>query len=373
MARSVQRESGTRSGAGKEIREPGESSNGEPVEQGATDRRILRSRYLAVKNLISDKREDLARVDMEKFTSIITEVESLHLLVQKPREQVADAEALLDIINTLAASVRSQSIGGVTPSDFVTAMLRNFGQQGGGENFDSAPNMLSWVDVGLAVSDIFIELPGCCTMVGPMNTKMKHRKAVVHRKRTRPTESTLPQVLADSESEAKTDTDRNMSTMFDILRKKKSVRLENLVLNRTSFAQTVENIFALSFLVKDGRAEIIVNESGHHLVSPRNAPSATAVTSGNVSYTHFVFRFDCKDWKLMMDTVTIGEELMPHRRGMSTPGTSAHDDSESAAAATQIRKLTRNHGLVLHEQSLFDYSPENTSGGSQKGKRLCLG
>ncbi|URD98658.1 hypothetical protein MUK42_29240 [Musa troglodytarum] len=321
MARAVKRKQETRGGTAAELvgGEHGGSSDAGRRRQGTADRRILRSRYIAVKNLISSKREDITSADSERFNSIITEVESLHEHVQRPREQVADAEALLDIANTLLTSVRSQTSNGVTPSDFVTQLLRNFGQQQGEANIENIP-VFNWADIGHAASHIFRTAPGCPTMIGPMYTELKQRKVVVQRKRTRAAESTHPDELVDAGSEVKADTEKNMSTIFEILRRKRNVRLENLVLNRGSFSETVENIFALSFLVKDGRAEIMVDDSGHHLVSPRNAPTASAVASGEVSYSHFIFRLDFKDWKLMVDSVAAGEELMPHR-------TSAMDDA----------------------------------------------
>lgn len=72
--------------------------------------------------------------------------------------------------------------------------------------------------------------------------------------------------LDEGSREERNETDKTMLTMFNILRKNRSVKLENLVLNKNSFAQTVENLFALSFLVKDGRAEIKVDKAGRHLV-----------------------------------------------------------------------------------------------------------
>ena len=82
--------------------------------------------------------------------------------VQKPREQVADAEALLDITNTLMSSVKAHGSHGITPSDFVSGLLRQFGQPSG--IMEGSTNLTFWKDVGLAVSHVFRRAPGCCTM-----------------------------------------------------------------------------------------------------------------------------------------------------------------------------------------------------------------
>lgn len=88
----------------------------------------------------------------------------IDISVQKPREQVADAEALLDIANTLVTSVQSFKNEGVTPSDFISFLLRKFGQNNGVLTEGSSNNVLAWNDLGVTVSHIFKKAPGCCTM-----------------------------------------------------------------------------------------------------------------------------------------------------------------------------------------------------------------
>ncbi|XP_012451934.1 non-structural maintenance of chromosomes element 4 homolog A [Gossypium raimondii] len=285
-----------------------DSEANDPNYQHVTDRRTLRTRYLAVKNLIFDERDDLSSIDSAKFKSIVNDLESLHQFVLKPREQIADAEALLDITNTLLTSVKATNGDGITISDFVDSLVRDFAKQ---SSRPDGRTLIDWKKIGIEFSDASRSSRGCRTMIGPMDTQMKQRKA--RRKRARLAENEQPAEVDDTDIKKKTNTDINMATMFDILRKHRIVRLEQLVLNRNSFAQTVENIFALSFLVKDGRADIKLDEKGIHLVSPKNAPTATAIASKEVVYNHFVFRFDFKDWKLMKDYIEVGHELMPHR------------------------------------------------------------
>ncbi|CAH2053192.1 unnamed protein product [Thlaspi arvense] len=336
-------------------------------EQGTADRRALRSQYLSLIHKINDSKEDLTAIDSDKFNRIINEVENLHQQVHKPREQIADADALLDIATTLASSVKSQSASGVSPAEFVNALIRGFGETSLGIDDDDENTQVSmkWKDIGFAVCSTVIVSCGCSTMTGPMDTELKQRKrAVGYRKRTKPGAGVKPEEVDDTEAEKKTDTDNNMAIMFNILRKNKRGKIENLVLNRISFAQTVENLFALSFLVKDGRVEIIVDETGSHFAVPRNAPAANLVMSGEVVYNHFVFRYDFKDWKLMSEMVAVGEELMPHRE---TEVASSSCDLASKQDS-QTRPISKQ-GSVTQEETVIEDSPDNGDSGADGRRR----
>ncbi|XP_010509292.1 PREDICTED: non-structural maintenance of chromosomes element 4 homolog B-like [Camelina sativa] len=333
----------------------------EGEEQGIDDRRAIRSQYLALTHEIKDAKDDLTKVDSDKFNHIINEVENLHQKVQKPREQVADAEALLDLVDSVVSSVKSQSAhGGVSPAEFVNALINGFGKTSLRIDADEENRKMSmnWKDLGFAVCTTVLVSCGCSTMIGPMDTKLKQRKrSVGNRKRTKPGSGVRPEEVDNTEK--KTDTDKNMAIMFNILRKNKRVKIENLVLNRKSFAQTVENVFALSFLVKDGRVEINVDQNGSHFVEPRNAPAANLVMSGEVVHNHYVLRFDYKDWEPMRKMVAVGEELMPHRETKVVSSTCDLPSKLSQDSHTKpIRNLSRKQGLMSQEETAVEDSTD---------------
>lgn len=81
----------------------------------------------------------------------------------------------------------------------------------------------------------------------------------------------------------------------------------------------------------------------------------------------------------MLDSVAAGEELMPHRLEVyeaSNAEPHLEFDGSQAAPSTPIRKLCRNRGLVIQEQTVIEDSPESDSNTAadraaaiRKGKR----
>ncbi|KAL2323825.1 hypothetical protein Fmac_022883 [Flemingia macrophylla] len=64
---------------------------------------------------------------------------------------------------------------------------------------------------------------------------------------------------------------------------------------------------------------------------------------------------------MMKDLVSDGEELMPNQIQCSTIVGSHEmvgENSQLALAATLLRKLSRNRGLVVQEENVVEESPE---------------
>lgn len=76
----------------------------------------------------------------------------------------------------------------------------------------------------------------------------------------------------------------------------------------------------------------------------------------------------------MMDAVPVGEELMANRNNSNTAAASqaepAVNISQTALPTTPIRKLSRNRGRVVLEESIVEDSPDNDDGASKRANAI---
>ncbi|KAI3871054.1 hypothetical protein MKX03_000689 [Papaver bracteatum] len=235
---------------------------------------------------------------------------SLHKLIQEESENIG----LSDKFSLILGELEQMHQNKTSATDFITCMLHKYGEK----NSSNQSISLKWNEISKDVCDIFSHVSLCSiTMVAEPN-----KKKMVSKKRMRSImEVDYPEDLDGNKIVEKTETIKNIDIMFEVLKtRKKSVKFENVILNRNSFAQTAENLFTLSFLVSMGRAEIKGDDDGHLLVSLRNAPNSNLIKCGEVQCKHFIHVLGYRDWNMMKDFVGVGDEVMPHRNSGNIEG-----------------------------------------------------
>jgi hypothetical protein len=138
--------------------------------------------------------------------------------------------------------------------------------------------------------------------------------------------------LNDVQEQVRTDV--AVKQMFDFLEEHGPIELYDLVLDTSSFGRTIENLFHLSFLIRDGRVELW-REHDQYMVRPLHRHGQSLARTGQepapgtagaelVAGKQAIFRFDWQDWS----------ELCMQRHGKRTlqPGTSPNPSHSSIAA-----------------------------------------
>jgi len=293
----------------------------------APDRREVRARY---RELIafSNENRDSIRNTTGHIKRILDTADALHDTVTKPREHAADTELLYSLATSGLSAAKMMSMGKRlnTPKDLVHSLKAQFASSGNRPDA-SSPTQMDWCGVASFASEYLNACGGVNCILGPIDSLLPApaRKARQANATRQPLGELVNPDIVDSAAanggEEKQEMDRNLEQMLTILRGGKvssngaangslpEVHLRNLVMNHESFAQTVENIFTLSFLVKDGRARLSRNTDGE--VTVRAVMPGGTQEVGEVA--QFVGNFTMKRWKLMKERLEPGECLMGHR------------------------------------------------------------
>jgi hypothetical protein len=188
---------------------------------------------------------------------------------------------------------------------------------------------LDFSALGGALRGAFAAAPGVGCMLGPLSAVAKPRKAS-----TRAPRAALAAVVTAVEAAAgaagggeggdKQETDRQMEGLFRALLRLGGAPCTVLraMLNPASFGQTVENLFALSFLVRDQRVRMFHDADGALAVAALStADQKAAAAERKVAAasrapregTQLVLGLSQEDWQVMRNVLTADEVLLPHR------------------------------------------------------------
>jgi hypothetical protein len=85
-----------------------------------------------------------------------------------------------------------------------------------------------------------------------------------------------------------------------------------LCINHDSFSQTIENIFTLSFLVRDGRVSLSKSPEGI-VVTKVSSGGASQQQQQGKERVQFVMALSMGEWMEWKDLVDRKNALMPHR------------------------------------------------------------
>ncbi|KAI5464542.1 Nse4 C-terminal-domain-containing protein [Mariannaea sp. PMI_226] len=108
------------------------------------------------------------------------------------------------------------------------------------------------------------------------------------------------------------------------LRSTGGIDLMRFVVNPRSFGQTVENMFYVSFLIRDGRVEIDYDEHDLPALAPVDREEEEeGVARHSASKHQAILSMDMETWRDIIDTFDIKEPMIPHRQETAITGPGA--------------------------------------------------
>ncbi|KAK9844086.1 hypothetical protein WJX81_004253 [Elliptochloris bilobata] len=264
--------------------------------------RKLRTKYRKLRETIQYKSSDIADLTRGDLHKTLDEANALRLEVARPREGVEDSECFAVICDKGAEGARKLVSGGRgrTVRDFIRALKTTYGrgEEALADDEPLAPDAFDWGALARRAAPLFRPAPGVSCMLGPMDAAHKERKAVVRAPKRRVGEKLAPTELSAAEAAASAEIEENRTEMLSALvaRGDAGAGLLETVLNHASFAQTVENIFALSFMVSAARARVARHpELG--LVVHANIPRGGAGAAPAQGRQQVALSYSMEDWQ----------------------------------------------------------------------------
>lgn len=197
---------------------------------------------------------------------------------------------------------------------------------------DGEQSSWDWDRLGILAAQHSRRAPACDYLLGPLQVQPRPRRQARRTVLDSGAEQSAPQQLGVEDIvQTKNETSRivvEIARLLDNAGGESGVNLFRFALNPVSFSNTVENLFYLSFLVRDGKAAVFHDDEGQPLISAclltvsSEEPTEQDRSEG-LTRRQLVFELDMDTWKRLVETYNITEPMIPTRAPASAAPTGA--------------------------------------------------
>ncbi|KAJ3539003.1 hypothetical protein NM688_g6431 [Phlebia brevispora] len=308
MSRKNNAEPGPSKSEKKEVYDP---------DQDLEKRRGIRRGYRELQKGFEDHQgpEDMIH-KVDRMNQLFEEVKA-------PADAVMDSDILVKASMESAKLARAMRSGNSAfdVDDFISRLITFMGGRANPEvadddedeyhDDDTAP--LTWERIGWKVVAKSHRVPAMDFMLGPLSIEQKTRQVAKRARLEKHKEDQRkPQEIKEEDiTRSENETTKNVANIENILQSTGKINLFRFIINPNDFGQSVENLFYLSFLIRDGKCALDF-DSGQPMIMLCEAPSQQDYDDGLKKH-QLVMEFDMATWKRAIQVFNIQTPTIPQR------------------------------------------------------------
>ncbi|KAJ2916752.1 hypothetical protein MD484_g3670, partial [Candolleomyces efflorescens] len=295
-------------------------------DQDPEEQREVRQSYRALNRRVKEQQANPNDYTAEDILRGLEEADELFNKVKQPQEATLDSTFLLIASNVGAQKARAMKSGSGTfdVDDFISQLVTYMGggKRVADENIerhlngdDAVDTPLDWAKIGRKAMAKSRRVPAMGFMRGPLSFEQKKRVIAKRSKQEKSNEEARrPQELKEEDIQrSENETVKNVAQIEELLSEEPGqINLFKFIINPNDFAQSVENIFYLSFLIRDGKVALETLDDGQPVIFTCEPPSDEDYSSG-LKKQQLVLEFDMAVWRRAIEVFNITESKIPDR------------------------------------------------------------
>ncbi|CCG83685.1 protein of unknown function [Taphrina deformans PYCC 5710] len=223
--------------------------------------RKTRSGYRKLGRSLEDNKSEILRPGDRILAQSLNTANILWDTVTRPQEATLDSRVLLSAADLARSKARNIKKGRevFNIDEFIGRLVTFCGD-----------DMMNLKRLGTLCTRHAIRPPTSDFMLGPLQVERKEKNLKAREARRRSRAALVrPDNLTEKDTTGAANSNSTTKTTVlvgKLLAKNSPIDLFSFIINPQSFSQSVENMFSLSFLVKEGRAGLYENEEGMQIV-----------------------------------------------------------------------------------------------------------